>query len=174
MVCCEKENNDNYNKLNHYKVKDISRNVLISKTNFESFIKKLNENKNLKSKTNDIENIYDFYIDYGTIREIELDQNISYTFKIQRNNFSVKYFENLVVIAANGEITNAYLLKYTPSESTEYISDHKTSTFQGNVNITNLNLENLNLQQKSTCRGVWVAYCSWSYPHDRSRLFLLE
>lgn len=52
VVSCEKENNDSYNQLNHWKVNDVSKNVLNNKTNFDSFIKKLDETKNLKSKTN--------------------------------------------------------------------------------------------------------------------------
>ena len=167
-VSCEKENHDNYSQPRHFNVKDISRNVLINNTNFESFLTNLNEIKNLKSKMNDTDNIYDFYIDYSTIREIELDKKTTYSFKIFRENTTNSSFENLVIMSSNNTIQSAYLFKYFPENNIDYMELHNSTTFEGNLNIIALDLDLLNYSynmKASDCYDVWLAYCSYGTLH---------
>ncbi len=164
---CEKEIENNHDEIQKWKVNDIPRKTLESKTDFNIFLKNLNENKNLKSKssTNDI---YNFTIDYSTIREIALENKTSYTFKVNREKTSEYYFENLVVISIENKIEKAYLLKYTPSKQTEYTKNHKSITFEGNVGLTELNVQHLEFNYSSRtiqCTEVTVPYCSFDYPH---------
>jgi hypothetical protein len=150
-----------------WKMKDISKTELNNKIDFNSFIKTLKPKKrtsNLSKKQNDT--LYNFMIDYSTIREIQLEDKTSYTFKVIRENTSNSSFENLVVISSNNEIKNAYLIKYSPTKEIQHLENHNASTFEGNVNLIKLDLSNLNYNLKGTyCTDVWVAYCSWSYPH---------
>ncbi|MEN8702574.1 MAG: hypothetical protein ABF311_09895 [Polaribacter sp.] len=143
-------------------MKDISKTELNNKIDFKSFIKTLKTLKtkkriiNLSKKQNDT--LYNFTIDYATIREIQIENKISYTFKIIRDSSSNSSFENLVVISSNNKIQNAYLIKYTPTKEIEHIEKHNASSFEGNVNL-NYNLKG------TYCTEVSVPYCSWSYPH---------
>ena len=147
-------------------MKDISKTELNNKIDFNSFIKRLKPRKtsNLSKKQNDT--LYNFMIDYSTIREIQVEDKTSYTFKIIRENTSKSSFENFVVISSNNKIQNAYLIKYFPTKEIQHLENHNASTFEGNVNLIRLDLSNLNYNSKGTyCTDVWVAYCSWSYPH---------
>lgn len=167
MWNCEKENYNSHEELQKWKVNDISRKSLESKTDFNFFLKNLNENKNLKSKSTS-NDIYNFTIDYSTIREIALENKTSYTFKVNRENYSKDYFENLVVISIENKIEKAYLLKYTPTKQTEYIESHNTITFEGNVGLTELNIDNLDFNYDSkgvVCADIWVPYCNQDFIH---------
>lgn len=164
---CENEEKAGVNSQKTWKMKDISKTELNNKIDFNSFIKTLKPKKrtsNLSKKQNDT--LYNFMIDYSTIREIQLEDKTSYTFKVIRENTSKSFFENLVVISSNNKIQNAYLIKYFPTKEIQHLENHNASTFEGNVNLIKLDLSNLNYNSKGTyCTDVWVAYCSWSYPH---------
>jgi hypothetical protein len=148
-------------------MKDISKTELYNQIDFNSFIKTLKPQKrtnHLSKKQNDT--LYNFMIDYSIIREIQVEDKTSYTFKVIRENTSNSSFENLVVISSNNKIENAYLIKYFPTKEIEYLENHNASSFEGNVNLIKLDLSNLNYNLKGTyCTEVSVPYCSWSYPH---------
>jgi len=164
---CEKEEKQSLNQGNLWKMQDISKNDLKNKVDFDSFLRELNQKKSLKSeRKEETDTLYNFTIDYTTIREIQLENITSYTFKIIRENASESYFENLVILSSQNQIQKAYLIKYTPKEEIEYIEAHNTITFAGKVNLTNLDIANLNYSMKGNyCTEVTVPYCSWSYPH---------
>lgn len=165
---CEKEHKHIHKEVSNWKIIDISKKVLDNKTNFDSFLKKLKDKNRLKNKSGNSDEIYDFNIDYKTIREIILEDRTSYTFKVYRENQSVDYFENLVIISVNKKIQEAYLLKYTPTQKVEHIESHNSISFQGYVAVTKLDVNNLdfNYSEKTVyCSDIWVAYCSWSYMH---------
>lgn len=145
IFSCEEEINNQENLSKHWKVNDVTKRDLSKKTNFLYFIKKLDEAKDYSAKNNLVNNTYNFYIDYSTIREIELETKTSYTFSIYRDSTSNDSFENLVVIVENEEIIKAYTLKYTPTEDILYVKEHNTTTFEGNVGVTEVDLEYLNI-----------------------------
>lgn len=163
IFSCEEEINNQENLSKHWKVNDVTKRDLSKKTNFLYFIKKLDEAKDYSAKNNLVNNTYNFYIDYSTIREIELETKTSYTFSIYRDSTSNDSFENLVVIVENEEIIKAYTLKYTPTEDILYVKEHNTTTFEGNVGVTEVDLEylNIDLQRGPVCTEVNVAYCSY-------------
>ena len=130
LLNCQKEETQTLNQQNLWKVNDITKNELDNKSEIKSFLQELKTKKNVKNtskKEND--SSYNFIIDYSTIREIQVENIKSYTFKIIRENSSKSYFENLVIISSNNQIQNAYLIKYTPQKEIVYVQFHNVIVF---------------------------------------------
>ena len=79
-----------------------------------------------------------FIIDSTTIKEISIGNYTSYTMQILRQEPNDTYFENLVIEVDTLNKTNAYLIKYTPSEQMEYMQEHEEYTFEGNSELSKL------------------------------------
>lgn len=172
VIGCEKEQsyekldsqNDNTIVPNNYFIGDYEfNNTNFSELENSSVFENLLSTFNLKSTLSSSKNIYgkrpnnnwDFSIDTSTVKEINKENYISYSFAIYRNENKKGFIENLVIENKSGA-ENAYILSYVPDK--KWLTDHLNNIetpFYGHVEIeelqTNTNKStNKNLTSKSS------------------------
>ena len=130
--------------------KNSQNNIVIKKYTFEkanTIEKFYNANLKITKNLNKIkaankgtskENTYSFIIDSTTVKEISVSNYTSYTMQIRRVEYTENYFENLVIEVDSLNKTNAYLVKYTPSQEMVYNSEHDDYSFNGTVNTSKI------------------------------------
>ncbi|WP_310557183.1 hypothetical protein [Flavobacterium sp.] len=77
-------------------------------------------------------------IDAATVKEISFDDFTSYTMLVKKETDSQDYFENLVVHVKQDTITEAFLMKYTPTQPPVYDEATKSYTLVGNIEMSAL------------------------------------
>lgn len=82
---------------------------------------------------------------------------------IKRKNNNPIFFENLLIKVDSLGVSNAFILKYTPSEKVEYIGNHNSFNFTGDVDVTPIDynkIENISAKNEADCYYVYTTYCS--------------
>jgi len=146
------------------KIRRSTFDALLKERNFVNAFSKLSQgqNKGLQSKTV-MEAEYGFTIMPNLAKVIESAGSTSYTFKITREINSIDYFENLVIDTDSLGQTNAYILKYTPSEPLAPAA-HNSFNFTGRVKITPITYNTDEIGKTTICVTAQILMCdqAWS------------
>lgn len=133
---CERDFEDPQNNQNPVAVKKYSYNKALqipqfkkSSSNVVNAFAKMSANTAQNSR----EGLEDLVIDETTVKEISIGENYTtYTMLVVNDDPSSKSFENLI-IEVKPDITNAYLVEYTPSKDIEYNAEHDEYAFEGQL-----------------------------------------
>ena len=155
------------NNFNNIKLEINSFNKLITTNNkfkitfnkYKRDKKSMKDNYRITGKTV-MEQQYNFTIDSSKIKEINIDNLTSYTFKIKRETNSTEYFENLVIQTDSSKNVVAYIIKYTPTTKT-YIPEHNSYRFEGKREVQPITY-NISLTSKIVygCTAVYETRCN--------------
>ncbi len=94
--------------------------------------------ENISSQRTVMEEQYGFTIDSTTIKEITIDNLISYTMLIHRDTIDTSFFENLVITTDNINTPKAFLIKYNLSSQPIYIAEDNAYAIDAEAKITQI------------------------------------
>lgn len=117
--------------IKNYSFKQVNQIAKFKQANYEANqkftqLRKLNKSTSREGDT-------DFSIDSTTIKEISVGDYTTYTMLVVREEPTIGYFENLVIEIDGTNQPKEYLMKYTPTQPTQYLEEHDSYTFTGSV-----------------------------------------
>ncbi|TDE01366.1 hypothetical protein [Flavobacterium sandaracinum] len=109
--------------------------LLVKDSKFKNLVEKVGGN--LITKKNAFKKQNDFIITNDNVKKIKLNNIISYTMAIKRNNATDNLsFENLVIQEEINTNPKAYILKYTPNNI--ILSEDQLLNFEGEIQMNRL------------------------------------
>jgi hypothetical protein len=111
------------------------------------------------------EDEYGFTIDPDFIKIIEMeDKTMSYNMLITRDSLTSGYFENLVIQIDSLNNTDAFIIKYIPSEILKKIEFHDSFKFIGEKEVNQIVTSGKMIYLPNGCYILQVALCYDVYP----------
>jgi hypothetical protein len=173
---CEKENlysnhNENNSKfsISDFNFYEFNYDNKFSK--IDNFLKKIKNEKSVKTYAKNNKNIYNFTLDSTKIRKIQNDSTTTYTFLIHRNETNSNYFENLIVNFHKNKEPEALIIKYKPKNGIKFIEKHHSYQFDGEFEINKIDFNKTNLADKITCSTVNIVYCTLTGEDSTGRYY---
>ena len=123
-----------------------------------------------------LEELYGFTIDSSEVKIIELENGtLAYNMLIVRDYISPDYFENLIIQIDSINNTDAFIIKYTPSEPIQSIDYHMSFSFVGKKEIQQILTSERVYYLSNGCYINYMTMCywlvddsthpEWAYPH---------